>query len=800
MTIVWYISPTGSDSSGTGLISNPYLTINKCISVGSDGDSISALSGTYTLTSVINITKSFNITSTTGNANDVIFSSSYTIFNVQCSNVVIQYLTLKTSYDGELLIINRLSLGDELPTFFIGISVNNCNIEYTSIAMALNGTYNISNNIFTRLSTSIIANVLNIYSSRGTCNISNNTINDHGPIQKILNFTSSGQYDTYFDICNSKGGIMNINNNIINYTNVSQSVSFIYFDYFNQYNVHENSNYTLNTRINLFINNNSINSFTRSRFVNVSMSNANNFAMFNLININTNTINNTDYGIIHLGKSITTPLTIASTDLTRNVFKIYNNTSDNIETLNEFIMTNFPPRFWYTWSFGINSNSWSDIITNKIMTAYNTSGSLPTYDSTSELIPFVKLVAANSNYFKFGSQVYNMSSGLSIIAVVRFRNTTMGYERIVEFGTSADPNNYIFFNRKGQTQDILGMVNINGVQAQVTIPIGIVNGSWQIFAISIATFGVTIYSDNSVNSSFASFTLSSSKTYTETAIGNSTYQATYPDIDVRDVFIYENTLTASTVNSIFTKIKSYYSIPNTNTTFTGCILGFSPKYWYRSDYIVNFTASGVSSWTDFIENKIITAYTTGTLPYYITTDSFPLVRLISGYHNYFKFGSQVYNMTSGLSIIAVVKFLTTGTPLGYERIVEFGTQASDPNNNIIFSRYGQTQGIIGQVNINGVSAVAIIPNGIVNLSWQIFAMTIAANGVTVYANSSSGTYTPASLTLSSNKTYAETAIGNSTYQAQWPDMDIADIIIYERNLNSTDINSIFTKIKSNYNI
>ena len=45
---VYYISPTGNDSTGTGVLGNPWATISKAVSSSSGGDTINCLAGTYT--------------------------------------------------------------------------------------------------------------------------------------------------------------------------------------------------------------------------------------------------------------------------------------------------------------------------------------------------------------------------------------------------------------------------------------------------------------------------------------------------------------------------------------------------------------------------------------------------------------------------------------------------------------------------------------------------------------------------------------------------------------------------------
>jgi hypothetical protein len=40
---IWYIGTTGSDTAGNGTSGSPYATVNKCLSICSNGDTIKAL-------------------------------------------------------------------------------------------------------------------------------------------------------------------------------------------------------------------------------------------------------------------------------------------------------------------------------------------------------------------------------------------------------------------------------------------------------------------------------------------------------------------------------------------------------------------------------------------------------------------------------------------------------------------------------------------------------------------------------------------------------------------------------------
>lgn len=332
----WYISTTGSDTTGNGTLGNPYATISKTLTVCANTDVIKLLDGTYTITSTTNINKQVTITSNSTNKTLVILNANCTIYNIQESNVSITYMTLQSSSTDAIITIDRMSDGSIVPTFWTGNVINNCNIKYVTVGVTLNGTFTVSSNTFTRNSGSNIADIITIYSSRGSCNVSSNTFTDSGPVRYVTYLTSSGS-GTYLDRCNSKGGTMTIANNTVTYTG-SQSTLFIMMDYFNQYSygtVGQDNQYNINTKLGLSINNNNISTTTLSKFIYININSNNDIGSLSTCNINTNTVNNTDYGTIHLEKNTNNHsiVTIPSSDLNRSVFKIYNNSLDTIEGL-----------------------------------------------------------------------------------------------------------------------------------------------------------------------------------------------------------------------------------------------------------------------------------------------------------------------------------------------------------------------------------------------------------------------------------------------------------------------------------
>lgn len=336
----WYIGTTGSDTTGDGTSGNPYATIGKCITVGADGDTVKALTGTYNIASVINITKQITITSNSGINTDVIFETASALFNIQNSNVSITYITIRSPTTGATLItIDKMSGGSTVPTFWTGNTISNCIfIAYYASILDLTGNFTISNNIFQGLGVqNITINCLiRVFSTRGLCTITNNTVNNklasntNGLRSFIYMTINTTDISTYRDRCASKGGTLNITNNTVNNAS-AKPANFIYQDHFNAYTygpVGEDTQYNVNTKLTLNVSNNTMNIPNENgKFINGIIDSNTSLKMFNVCTINNNTINNSNCGIVHLSKKTppTGTLTIDSTDLNRNVYKIYSN-------------------------------------------------------------------------------------------------------------------------------------------------------------------------------------------------------------------------------------------------------------------------------------------------------------------------------------------------------------------------------------------------------------------------------------------------------------------------------------------
>ncbi len=344
-----YISKGGSDETGDGSMENPYATIFKGIDSSINGDTVKfmgyyppngiASDNIFAIDDVINITKEITITTdNTSIVNEIAIGNSTSdriLFNIQSNNVTISNLLIISLQTA--ITIYPMSTGNNEPTFWTGITIDNCDFIYTTSypVMSLSGSFTVSNCNFTHgLNDTIPPNIfiINIYGIRGNCVISNNYLTtwNNSPTY-FISLTSQGD-GNYFDKCNSKGGTLIVSNNeVYNTSYVDQPPDyFIYINYFNQYNFVTGPDmvYNPNTRLTMNIFNNVMRFLgLTSKFIYIDNKSNSDYATFNLSRIYNNRINTTNYGALHLGKQVDgSLLAIDQIDLDRPVFRLYNNT------------------------------------------------------------------------------------------------------------------------------------------------------------------------------------------------------------------------------------------------------------------------------------------------------------------------------------------------------------------------------------------------------------------------------------------------------------------------------------------
>lgn len=432
---IWYISSTGSDTTGNGTLGNPYATVSKALTVCANTDTIRLVTGTYTITSTTNINKQVTITSNSGVKTDVILNANCTIYNIQESSVSITYMTLQSSSTDALITIDRMSTGSTVPTFFTGIIINQCNIKYTGTSLELNGTFTITNNTFTRYSGTNTVSIIKIYSIRSTSSISTNTSSDIQIVNNFIYLTSTGSGD-YVDRCNSKGGRLTIASNNLTYDNATQGTTIIKQDYFNKYiygSIDQNVQYNINTRLYYTINNNNINSnIQKCKLTDFVLSTNTDLYSLCVCTVNNNYMYNTENGVVHINKVIDSSIvTIDNNDLLRAIFKIYTNTFDTIGGLiTQFDASDLSTLFKDTagtipvTAVGDVVGCWKATSQSPIAavaTGVNLNSRLATYTTGTTSVDFAP--SGNFVYFTFGT-TFNISAYYNATYIAILYRTT----------------------------------------------------------------------------------------------------------------------------------------------------------------------------------------------------------------------------------------------------------------------------------------------------------------------------------------------------------------------------------------
>ena len=231
---------------------------------------------------------------------------------------------------------------------------------------------------------------------------------------------------------------------------------------------------------------------------------------------------------------------------------------------------------------------------------------------------------------------------------------------------------------------------------------------------------------------------------------------------------------------------------------------YIPKIWLRANSGIAFSSSNyINNWTDVISNKVATANKSGTANYPTldtTSESFPYIKignnLVSTTNgNYFDFGSLSFSITLGFSIIVVARFKTNNV---WERIIDFsnGPQV----NNIILSRYGTDNVLNFSTHILNDAVGKLLKNSSINNNtWQIFGAILTSTGLILYINTTKTTLSR-SIPLT-DQTYQYTYIGKSIFiNDSFANIDIRELMIYDKAISTTDMESIITQLKTTYSL
>jgi parallel beta-helix repeat protein len=188
----WYVSTTGSDTTGNGTSGNPWQTIQYAINQPSvaAGDVISVAAGTYNES--INVSRSVTLTGA-GIDSSIIIGSKTVAQSVllAANNIIFEGFTVKR--DGNNLadwVVNANTSGIIFGQTKTGITVRNCKITENRNGLYLNNTqgHTITGNIITNNRTGI-----QLTNNVSGCIITNNIITGNWTHGFVLYYGSTGQ-------------------------------------------------------------------------------------------------------------------------------------------------------------------------------------------------------------------------------------------------------------------------------------------------------------------------------------------------------------------------------------------------------------------------------------------------------------------------------------------------------------------------------------------------------------------------------------------------------------------------------
>lgn len=193
------------------------------------------------------------------------------------------------------------------------VNISGCSFTFSSVCLQLSGSFSVTGNTFTSIVTD---RCIDIFYHRGSSTVKSNTF-VVGQCNNIIKLTKNTS-----DFDSSKGGSITIDSNVINYQGTT--CAFLFNDYYNQY-LTTSSDYNLNTKLSLNVTNNTINSVNSVNSIKLTefIVSHSSFACFGTVNVNGNTVSVTDYGAVHLNKTVTN--TQISIDTSTSTFKISNN-------------------------------------------------------------------------------------------------------------------------------------------------------------------------------------------------------------------------------------------------------------------------------------------------------------------------------------------------------------------------------------------------------------------------------------------------------------------------------------------
>jgi hypothetical protein len=218
--------------------------------------------------------------------------------------------------------------------------------------------------------------------------------------------------------------------------------------------------------------------------------------------------------------------------------------------------------------------------------------------------------------------------------------------------------------------------------------------------------------------------------------------------------------------------------------------------WLIGDNGVTQSGGVVSAWADQSGNGLNASQGTSTYrPTYVTSsmNGHAIVRF-NGSNNYLNVASGFANFTSGVSIFVVAK---PSYANWWDRFIDFGT--GSPTNNLVFARNGNSN-TLSYETYNGswsdLDATNAIP---VNTAYVLEVVQSSSGSTSIYKNGTS--LSMGTVTLPTNVTRTQNYIAKSDGGSDgYYEGDIAEIIIYNSALSTTNRQTVETYLRTKYGL
>jgi hypothetical protein len=375
--------------------------------------------------------------------------------------------------------------------------------------------------------------------------------------------------------------------------------------------------------------------------------------------------------------------------------------------------------------------------------------SAPTF--TSSAVVFTGSTNVSGNFLNFGPQTFDMTKGFSAVARVNIRSLA-NWQRIFDFGNGT-PSDNILLAQYSSNNTLRFSVAVGATEYGI-------QSYFPTFTTGTYFTVVAIFNPNDPNGQrssiyvdgvlqgfnvFPAGTITGTRTLTNCYVGRSNWSAdNYMNMDLNFLKMYNRVLSDAEIGYLGASPKIYLS---PTSTYPG----------YSTTSAPTFTSTAVSF--------------TGSTN-------------VSG--NFLNFGPQTFDMSLGVSIVALVNFRTNSS---WQRLIDFGNGA--PSNNILIAQ-NSTSATLRFSIATGVTEYALDATNAITFGTyqQITCIYDYAgfNKAYIYINGNLlASFIPSS-SMSDTRTLTNCYVGRSNWASDYyANMDLQYLNVYNRCLTASEI-------------